>query len=513
MFIKLLKYNWQVFRHSLTAAKLFVLIVYGLLLILIFSQLISTIFLLVTLQSGELSKLFEWYTPERGRFLLLAFANILWLSQFFFTNIRLLNLQENRKLLSMGYPLQKLSRHLSVMAFFHPLNLLFSITWFVFLMLQFGSIHFVPLALAIVIINFSIIFSIKFRVLTVFKNYQKWAFLIVLTVIFIFASSINDIFSTAFFSAFDLHLSSISSILSFLPGGLLTGTHSPSIIIYITGIICCVLLFYYLQKDHIKSTRKALQAPVGDNLITNKTGKLKNLLCKWFGNHAGKYIYYVISHPYNRIHGLFVVVFPLLYIPLSIAPSSGNEAPQFIILFFFIYMPLGFQMLFLANMYGYENRELLRELQFPVLVKQQLQERFLGALLLPAVLLVIASVTELFLLPEAFSVSSILLGNLLIFEAFIVLFLWSTFNQYKKVKWVSFSFTSPVISQSVGFICGLLMLALSATVYISYGSFEIYKQGALLILVPLAAFWIYRYIKNIQQPFSSKIMPRLWNEL
>jgi hypothetical protein len=221
----------------------------------------------------------------------------------------------------------------------------------------------------------------------------------------------------------------------------------------------------------------------------------------------------VISHPYNRIYALFVVAFPLLYIPLILAPSGGNEAPQFIVLFFFMYMPLGFLLLFLANMFGYENRELLRELQFPVLLKKQLRERFLGAFFLPATLLVIASITELFLLPDDLSMTSLLLGNLLIFEAFTALFLWSTFNQYQEIKWVSFSFTSPVISQSVGFLCGLLVLALGAVVYVPYGSFEIYKQAVLLLLVPFTALWIYRYIKNIQQLFSSKIMPRLWNEL
>jgi len=58
-----------------------------------------------------------------------------------------------------------------------------------------------------------------------------------------------------------------------------------------------------------------------------------------------------------------------------------------------------------------------------------------------------------------------------------------------------------------------MMMGLSAIVYISYGSFEIYKDVAMFVLAIIFGFWIYRYIGNIQILFTTKITPRLWNEL
>ena len=56
------------------------------------------------------------------------------------------------------------------------------------------------------------------------------------------------------------------------------------------------------------------------------------------------------------------------------------------------------------------------------------------------------------------------------------------------------------------------MMLLSAAVYISYGAYELHKQAVMLTLIMALSLGIYRYINNIQQLFSSNIMPQLWNE-
>ena len=514
MFTKLVRYNWTVFRQSLTGTKITVFLIYGLSLALIFSQVISSVYLIITLQTTQLSQMFKWYTPERGRFILLAFANILWFSQFFFTNVRLLNLKENRKLLSWGYPVHTLAQNLTLLAFLHPINLLFNLSWLALLMLQFGSLYHLPLALALVIFNFSVIFSAKFRVLTVIKSYQKWLLVLILAVLVVASAFVESLLASQFLSNIEQLIPQLNEVLSWLPGGLLGSAHlalhSPPLqlaALFFSGILCLLL-----HRDHVFNTRQSLQIWNTQDHKSNETGWFRGWLCGQIGNHAGKYLYYVITHPYNKIQALLFVVFPILYVPYMVTRMDELGSSKFLVLFFFMYAPMGFQLMFIGNMFGYEHRELLRSMQFPIELIKQLKERLLGALIIPLTLLVIISGAEVIILKETQHLLSIILGNILIFQVFLVIFLWSTFNRLRIVEWISFSFTQPVISHSVQFVSGLVMMLLSAAVYISYGSYELYKQLAMLTLIMTLSLGIYRYINNIQKLFSSNIMPQLWNE-
>ncbi|MGD8427495.1 MAG: hypothetical protein PVH63_07675, partial [Balneolaceae bacterium] len=452
MFKKLLEFNWKLFRHSLTGAKISVLAVYGTLLVLIFSQVISTVYLIVMMQNSELSNIFSWYTPARGKFLLLAFVNLLWLAQFFFTNIRLMKLEENRKLLTMGFPLQKLASYLSLLAFVHPLNLLFNGTWFFLLMLQFGSLYYAPLALVIVLANFSIIFSIKFRTLKLIKNYQKWIFVMILFLLPIIGVSIQQLLSSSFFEQFQPYINTFNTIALALPGGLVVATTMSQSFGLQTGILVfCLLLSGGLYRDHLINTQQALQVQPSDEPHHLENSKFRSWLCDQFGKHAGKYVYYVATHPYNKIQATIFLGFPILYIPFMLSRMDELGTSKFIILFFFMYAPMGFQLMFMGNLFGYEHRELLKEIQFPISVSQQLKQRIQGALILPLTMLVIVSSTEMIILMGKENLLSILLGNIIIFEVFSALFLWSSFYRLKKVKWVSFSFSQPVIARSVQF--------------------------------------------------------------
>ncbi|MDZ7681047.1 MAG: hypothetical protein U5J63_04860 [Fodinibius sp.] len=306
MFKKLVEYNWAVFRQTLSTTKITVFLIYGLSLGLIFSQVISTIYLIISVQNSQLSEIFQWYTPERGRFLLLAFANILWFSQFFFTNVRLLNLNENRKLLSWGYPIHKLARHLSLLAFLHPLNLLFNLSWLTLLMLQFGSIYDLPLALGIVVLNFSFIFSAKFRVLTVIKSYQKWLLLLILTLLITASALVESLFSSPFFTNIEEYIPLLNEGLSILPGGLIGSAHIAisSLSMQLAYDFFCGMLCLLLHRDHIFNTRRSLQIWNSQDSTSTSTGWLCGWLCSQIGNHAGKYLYDVITHPYNKIQAI-----------------------------------------------------------------------------------------------------------------------------------------------------------------------------------------------------------------
>lgn len=515
MFKKLLEYNWKVFRHSLTGMKIFILIFYGLILALIFSQVISTVFVVITLQNTELSEMFNWYTPERGRFILLAFTNLLWLAQFFFTNIRLMRLNENRKLLTMGYPILKLSRYLTLLAFAHPLNLLFNATWFILLMLQFDSLYYLPVTLAIVLLNFSLIFSAKFRVLTAIKNYQKWLLIILLCILIVASGSVRQLFSNAFFTHFEQYIHNFNQVAIWLPGGILASAHAvlQPLASQLALLFTAGGLILWLHRDHMKNIRKALQRRTNEPKRGLQTGKLRSWLCLQFGHHAGKYVYYVVTHPYNKIQALIFVAFPILYVPYMLSQADESGMATFFVLFFFIYAPLGFLLMFVGNLFGYEHREFLQEMQFPISLNGQLKQRVRAAVIIPLTLLVIVSGAELILLIGTENLLSIMLGNILVFELFLMIFLWSSFNHFQPVKWVSFSLTQPVISQSVALVSGFMMLAVGAAVYIPYGPFEGYKLGVMTIAIVVCSLGIYRYINNIQQVFNSKISPDLWTKL
>jgi hypothetical protein len=514
MFRRLAWYNWTVFRNTLSGTKITVFLIYGLSLLLIFSQVVSSVYLIVTLQKTQLSEMFQWYTPERGHFLLLAFANILWFTQFFFTNVRLLNLNENRKQLSWGYPTHKLSKHLTLLAFLHPLNLLFNLSWLSLLMLQWNSIYYLPLALGLVMLNFSIIFSAKFRVLTVIKSYQKWLLLLVLTLLITVSAFVESLLSSRFFTNIEQYIPILNNGLSLLPGGIISSAHLAlsSLPLQLAVLFFCGILSLLLHRDHIYNTRRTLQTWRTSHSSSSRRSWFQNWLCKQTGNHAGKYLYYVITHPYNKIQALLFVVFPILYVPYMVSRMDQLGNSKFLVLFFFMYAPMGFLLMFLGNMFGYEHRELLRSMQFPKEMKTQLRERLRGALIIPLTLLVIISGAEVIILIDVPNLLSIVLGNILIFLVFLRIFLWSTFNRLRVVEWISFSFTQPVISHSVQFVSGLLMMGLSATVYISYGQYELYKQLAMLVLIIVLSLGIYRYIVNIYQLFSTKVIPFLWNE-
>ena len=137
MFVKLLTLNWRIFLSNLNKFQIILMIGYILFLGVMLINLIGTAVVVVLMDSDPwMSSQIPWLTPEVYSFILLVFANTYWIMHFSFTNLRLLNIQENRKLLGFGFPLKKLSKHLIIISFLHPVNIIYNFTWLVFLMIQ-----------------------------------------------------------------------------------------------------------------------------------------------------------------------------------------------------------------------------------------------------------------------------------------------------------------------------------------------------------------------------------------
>src|SRR6056297_1672927 len=137
MLRKLIYLNWSAFMNRLTTLQTFLMAGYIIFLLILFSNLIGSALVIVFFdQSAMVAEQLPWLTSSVHQLIILIFANVLWMLHFSFTSTRLLNMQENRKLLAYGYPVKKLSWHLNLMGFFHPLNLIYNLTWLVFLLLQ-----------------------------------------------------------------------------------------------------------------------------------------------------------------------------------------------------------------------------------------------------------------------------------------------------------------------------------------------------------------------------------------
>lgn len=516
MLAKLLLYNWKIFKGKLTTAKVLVLITYGILLLLVFWNALGVIISLVFAQENDLLyQQLGWLNQSRAAFLLFVFANILWVSQLIFTNVRQLQLEENRKLLTVGFPVSRLAGYLTFLAFFHPMNLLFNTVWIIYLYAQMPGMLHLPVILAIVLLNYAVIFSIKFRFLNLVKDHHKWILLVSFILIFLFGLNIQQYLNTTSFNIIDEHLPLINAIAGGLPGGLLQ--HSTTFTefsfsyfaIFVFAAGGSVLLF----KDHYKNTRKALQTPAISRQ-SNKKSSLWKKLYAIFGLQGGKFLYYVFSHPYNRVQALFFILFPLIYLPFAMPMSeSGGNAENFIVLFFMMYIPLGFLLLCVGNLFGYEQRELLLHLQLPIDFDRMITDRYISAVIVPTFLFLVVTIGEVILFFESPYLLSYILGNLFIFLFLLSMFSWSAFNNYQKIPWVSFRFTQPVVSKSVATVTSLIMVVLGAIAFIPFGEYELYKQLVLATGILIMVYALYYYFSKLQQIFKSNIQPQLWNEL
>lgn len=515
MLVKLLEYNWKVFKGSLTTAKVLVLVTYGIFLLLIFWNVLGVIVSLVFAQNNDLLyQQFSWLNESRAAFLLFVFANALWGSQLIFTTVRQLQLEENRKLLTIGFSTSGLARYLTLLAFFHPMNLLFNLAWFIFLYAQMPGIQHLPLIAALVLLNYTAIFSIKFRFLNVVKDHHKWILFVAFFMIFLFGLNIQQYLNTASFSMIDEYLPVFNAVAGWLPGGLLQHStalefSSTYLALFALAAGGAVLLF----KDHYLNTRKALQTPAISRQTTKKSifwGQLYSL----FGLQGGKYLYYVFSHPYNRVQALFFILFPLIYLPLAAPISESTGSPEnFMVLFFMMYIPLGFMMLCVGNLFGYEQRELLLHMQLPIDFDRMVTDRYISAVFIPTFFFILVTFGEIILFFESPYLLSYVIGNLFIFLCLLSLFSWSAFNNYQKIPWVSFQFTQPVVSKSVATVTSLIMVMLCVIAFLPFGEYEFYKQLVLSAGIIVMIFSLYYYFTKLQQMFKSNILPQLWTEL
>lgn len=516
MLRKLILLNWSSFLARLSKFQTVLVIGYIVFLLVLFSNLLGSAIVIVLFDKNPmvLSEL-PWLTPQIHHLILLVFANVLWILHFSFTSTRLLNMEENRKLLSYGYPVNKLAWHLNLIGFFHPLNIIYNFTWAAFLLIQIKHVMYIPVIIAAVLLNYAIIYSFKHRFLKIVEKRFK---LIVFSIVFLFFGTFQAIAiisrqSSKVLSSYLPSLAGINGFLEYLPGGLMLSTATKSYNLAAASAIYgfCALLVFLIFRDHFFKTREGLLKPVQSRVETQKN-RLWSFFKKWLGINAGKFYYYVVSHPYNRLQALTILLIPAIYVPLLLY-IENRYLSVILIPTMLAAVPVALLAMGMANMYGYEHREFLLHKQFPQSFEKQLKERFLGIITVPLFIFYMITIAEIVYLPQLGTVYGIYIANTFFFLCFMIVFVWSSFYYFQKASYTSFSFKHPIISQKVTFMMTFLIFGLGYTVFVPLGEYEIYRLWVMGALIFAIAIYLWLNMEVLVNAFNNKILMRLWKDV
>jgi len=488
---------------------------YAFFLLIMLANLLGSALVVLFLDTDpRLSVNLPWLTPKLHYFIILVFVNSFWIMHFSFTSIRLLNMKENRKLLGFNFPLRKLAWYLNVIGFFHPINLVYNFTWLIFLLIQVQFWYQIPVVILAIVLNYSIIYSIKHRFLKVVEKrfaFVVFGFLFLIFIVFQGVSLFSDNARAIFFKIIP-SLDTLNHVLSLLPGGLILQSAKTPYSISIAGVILLfgLILVVLVILDHFNKTKEGLLNPtIKDKKKEN--GLLWKYLKKFLGPNAGKFYYYVMTHPYNRIQFLTITLIPVVYIPLLLQLPFGMAAAV-LIPTMFAAIPVALLAMGMANMYGYEHRELLLHLQFPVALERQLKERFLGVITLPLLIFYLITILELLVLPELGQVWDIFISNTFFFLCFMLLFVWSSSFQYQRVNYSSSSFKHPIFSQKVTFIITFMIFLLGYAVFVPIGSYQIYRIGVMALLILAISVYLWMHMDVLATLFRKNVLKQLWTE-
>jgi hypothetical protein len=456
-----------------------------------------------------------WLTPDIYAFILLVFANAYWVMHFSFTNMRLMNIEENRKLLGFGFPLKRLAKYLTIIGFCHPVNIIYNLTWLVFLLIQVHSAYQIPVAIAAVALNYVLIYSVKHRFIRVVEKrfiavVVGFLFLVfaMFQMVSLFASNSQRIFAELI-----PQVETVNAFLSWLPGGMLIqtvradyGWLNASIIFFFSVVLIGLTVI-----DHFNKTKEGLLNP-GLKKVEEESSKLWVVLRKVLGRNAGKYYFYVMKHPYNRLQVLTLTVIPIVYVPLLM--NVDYEIAQTILIPTILAgIPVALLAMGMANMYGYENREFLLHLQFPINLEKQLKERFLGVIVVPLLVFYLITVFELLVIPEIGSPLQIFVANTFFFLMFMLLFVWSSYFQYQKATYSSFSYKHPIIPQKVTFAISFLIFSMGYLVFVPLNGLEWYRLTIMSTVIVIMAIYLWRHMDVLVNLFKNRVLMRLWSEL
>ncbi|MDX1640318.1 MAG: hypothetical protein R3220_01380 [Balneolaceae bacterium] len=501
--------NLKLWWRSLKGVEVAAIIFYSVFVMLATGQFFGIILvLLFTSDIEQFQSIYPWLTEEVHLFANLLFVNVFWLTQVFFTKISRLRINENRKLLSFGMPAKKLSNYLNVAGFMHPLNLIFQIVWIFYLGFMAQSLAQLIIIVLLVYVNYGLITSVKwrFRIFAAdqFKVVSGVTVLLVIFLLFI-ASTINF---GPYFSSPQSAAQLLVDWLYYSPGYIFyyIGSSLAGLSEQIVAISVLIILAFLLNRDIFLKTKDALLSPPKSSSEIQTTSQLSRFM-KWLGMEGGKYFYTVWSHKYSKIQLLITYVFVVPYVVLL-----GDSI--YIIGVLLTLIPIIYLMVMLTNMFGFENRELLLSLQMPIKRKTIVTQRIIAALLVS-----LAGSSIVFIMVPMFIESvpimiQVHLGILTICLVFLHYIMTSCIENYKKIEEVSvMSISNPVLPISMSFSAMFIVMILGLFTFFIFEEYIWYHIVVLICVDLILGITLIRKINSMPEPFQTKVIPHLWNEL
>lgn len=501
--------NLKLWWRSLQGIEVAAILFYSVFIIIATGQFFGVILvLLFTSDIEQFQSLYPWLTEEVHLFANLLFVNAFWFTQVFFTKISRLRINENRKLLSFGMPVRKLTHYLNLAGFMHPLNLIFQVFWFIYLGFMAQTAIQYVIVFLLILVNYGLITSIKwrFRMFTADRfKYVSGTTVILVIFALLLASSVDY---QPYLTSPQAAAQSLTEWLYFLPGYIffyigssLTGTVEQATV---AGIL--LILAMLLNRDiHLKTKTSLLSPPKSTSEVENNRGLPRFM--KWLGKEGGKYFYSVWNHRYSKIQLLITYIFVVPYVVLL-----GNTT--YIIGVLLTLIPIIYLMVMLTNMFGFENRELLLSLQMPVKKKTIVTQRIMAAILVS-----LAGSSIVFILVPIFieSVPTMIqvhLGILTICLVFLHYIMTSCIENYKKIEEVSvMSVSNPVLPISMSFSAMFIVMILGLFTFFVFEEYIWFHIAALICVDLVLGITLIRKINSMPEPFQTKVIPKLWNEL
>ena len=284
-------------------------------------------------------------------------------------------------------------------------------------------------------------------------------------------------------------------------GSSLTGTVEQFMVVRIL-----LALAVLLNRDIFLKTRTSLLSPTKSTSNAESKSKLSRYI-KWLGKEGGKYFFTVWNHRYSKIQLLITYVFVVPYVVLL-----GNTT--YIIGVLLTLIPIIYLMVMLTNMFGFENRELLLSLQMPIKRKTIVTQRIIAALLVS-----LAGSGIVFIMVPIFVESvpvmiQVHLGILTICLVFLHYIMTSCIENYKKIEEVSvMSVSNPVLPISMSFSAMFIVMILGLFTFFVFEGYVWFHILALICLDLVLGITLIRKINSMPEPFQTKVIPQLWNEL
>lgn len=513
MFKLFVTLNIRLWWRSLKGAEIGAILFYSIFLLLILGQFVGiAITLLFAPEISSVQEAYPWFTADVQLMFHLIFINMLWFTQLFFTKISRLRINDNRKLLALGVPVKKLTRYLNLAGFFHPVNLLFNIIWFFYLGLMANHLIQYVGIIMLILANYGLINSFKWRFKIFSEENLKWinGLLGIALFILIMGASLFDL--REYFEEPALIAAGLNNWLYYTPGNIFYWIPSIETNQFIAWFVLAVLsiLTFFLAKDLNDHTKTALFTPVTNSSVTEDSTKV-SFFIKWLGRQGGKFFYSVWSHPYSKTQFLLTYV---LVIPYIFFMNDGSATGSYMVAVFLTLIPILFLMVMLSNLFGFENRELLLSLQAPVKYQTIIFDRFISAFKITLIAMLTVFIAIPFLFESILTMIQVLIGVFFITMVFLHYVLKSCIENYKKVETVSLmSVSNPIVPASITFTSMFMTLILGIIAFIVFEQVQLLHIVFLIIATFLLGIWFVKKFNRISEPFRSKVIPQLWNEL